>query len=362
MNSWLSTKKREDWALVAILGIAFLFRFLYLGIKPPHFDEGINGWFVDQMILNGYYSYDPTNYHGPFHFYVLWVFKFLFGRNLWALRLSASAFGLAGVYLIARLKTYLGTFTAYGAAFLLAVSPGMTFYSRYGIHETELFFFSLVALHGFFRFRALRDKISVWLIGLGITGMVITKETFIVHLICFGLACLCLWLYEKVVPSKNSTAPLIKASKGKRKAPQAAQVTADFEKLPTPFSSNDILVVASVSILIFYLFYSGFFLHFQGVVDFFRSFAAWNDTAHKGNGHDKPFFYWLQLFWTYELAALLGLALTPFFLFPAPREIRLLAIYGVGVFLAYSLTPYKTPWCILNIVWPFYFVVAYFVF
>jgi hypothetical protein len=25
------------------------------------------------------------------------------------------------------------------------------------------------------------------------------------------------------------------------------------------------------------------------------------------------------------------------------------------------LTPYKTPWCILNIVWPFYFVVAYFV-
>src|ERR1700722_20155465 len=120
MSPLKSTKKERDWALFIILFVGFFFRFLYLGTKPPHFDEGINGWFVDQMISNGFYSYDPTNYHGPLHFYILWVFKFFMGRNLWALRISASIFGLAGIYLVTRLEPYLGKFTAYSAAALMA--------------------------------------------------------------------------------------------------------------------------------------------------------------------------------------------------------------------------------------------------
>src|ERR1700689_3136157 len=101
MKTGLSIKKGGNWPLWGILLTAFLFRFLFLDWKPPHFDEGINGWFVDQLISKGYYPYDPTNYHGPFHFYVLLLFKFLMGRNLWALRIPASIFGLLGIYLIA---------------------------------------------------------------------------------------------------------------------------------------------------------------------------------------------------------------------------------------------------------------------
>src|ERR1700722_12014968 len=186
MSSPKSTKKETDWFLITIIAVAFLLRFPLLGLRPPHFDEGINGGFVDQLISNGYYSYDPTNYHGPFHFYVLWVFKFFLGRNLWGLRLSASLFGLAGIYLITRLSPYVGRFTALSAAALMAVSPGMIFYTRYAIHESELFFFSLMALLGFLRLGTRKDKVSLWLIGLGITGMVVTKETFIVHLVCFS--------------------------------------------------------------------------------------------------------------------------------------------------------------------------------
>ena len=70
-----------------ILALAAFLRFFLLGIKPPHFDEGINGWFVDQVMKNGFYRYDPTNYHGPLHFYVLLLSQSLFGRNLWAIRL-----------------------------------------------------------------------------------------------------------------------------------------------------------------------------------------------------------------------------------------------------------------------------------
>ena len=33
--------------------------------------------------------------------------------------------------------------------------------------------------------------------------------------------------------------------------------------------------------------------------------------------------------------------------------VRYLGIYGVGTLVAYSIVPYKTPWCILSILWPF---------
>ena len=43
---------------------------------------------------------------------------------------------------------------------------------------------------------------------------------------------------------------------------------------------------------------------------------------------------------------------------PAPGDWRMrwIAIYGVGTLLAYSLIPYKTPWCIISMLWPFFLV------
>src|SRR5437868_9611827 len=62
-----------DWTFWGILALGTFLRFFLLTIKPPHFDEGINGWFVDQMMRTGFYRYDPTNYHGPLHFYILFL-------------------------------------------------------------------------------------------------------------------------------------------------------------------------------------------------------------------------------------------------------------------------------------------------
>src|SRR5436190_17090704 len=86
-EQWKAELAQTDWVPWAILGLAAALRFFLLGIKPSHFDEGINGWFVDQMMKSGFYRYDPTNYHGPLHFYVLFLFQSLLGRNIWALRL-----------------------------------------------------------------------------------------------------------------------------------------------------------------------------------------------------------------------------------------------------------------------------------
>ena len=60
----------------------------------------------------------------------------------------------------------------------------------------------------------------------------------------------------------------------------------------------------------------------------------------------------------YEWPALLGLALSLRYAAPSDPRLRYIAIYGGGVLLAYSLIPYKTPWCIISILWPFYLILG----
>src|SRR5213075_891260 len=101
-DAWENLKRRAaetDWAPWIIVGLGAVLRFFLLAIKPPHFDEGINGWFVDQMVKNGFYRYDPTNYHGPLHFYILFLSQTLFGRNLYALRLPVVLASIGSVWL-----------------------------------------------------------------------------------------------------------------------------------------------------------------------------------------------------------------------------------------------------------------------
>jgi predicted membrane-bound mannosyltransferase len=78
----------------------------------------------------------------------------------------------------------------------------------------------------------------------------------------------------------------------------------------------------------------------------------------QGAGHEKPWHYWLGLFLRYEPPALLGLLAAPVIALAAAPPIRLLALYGLGSFAAYSVIHYKTPWCVLELIWPLLFVAA----
>src|SRR5256886_13649499 len=109
-DTWENLKRRAaetDWTPWIIVGLGAFLRFFLLSIKPPHFDEGINGWFVDQMVKNGFYRYDPTNYHGPLHFYVLFLSETLFGRNAWALRLPVVLVSISCVWMTLKVEPVL---------------------------------------------------------------------------------------------------------------------------------------------------------------------------------------------------------------------------------------------------------------
>ena len=178
-----------DWVPWMIIGFGALLRFFLLGIKPPHFDEGINGWFVDAHIVKeGFYKYDPTNYHGPLHFYVLFLSQTLLGRNLWALRLPVVLVSILCVWLTFKFEPFVGRTAARIAALAMAVSPGFVFYGRYSIHEVWLVLFSMLFILGLLGLWKFGTSKYLWCAGMGVAGMVLTKETYIIHLGCAAIA------------------------------------------------------------------------------------------------------------------------------------------------------------------------------
>ena len=160
-------------------------------MKPPHFDEGINGWFVDQMMRNGFYKYDPTNYHGPLHFYILFLSQALFGRHIWALRLPVVLGSIGAIWTTLKFEPLVGRRISRVAAVAMAISPGFIFYGRYAIHEVWLLLFSLLFILGLLGLWKLGTRGYLWCVGIGTAGMILTKETYIIHIGCAVIAAGC---------------------------------------------------------------------------------------------------------------------------------------------------------------------------
>src|ERR1700730_10263975 len=189
IDNWKATLAQTDWVPWMIIALAAFLRLFLLSIKPPHFDEGINGWFVDAHIIKeGFYQYDPTNYHGPLHFYVLFLFQTLFGRNLWALRLPVVLVGISCVWLTLKFEPFVGRMVSRLAALAMAVSPGFVFYSRYSIHEVWLLLFTMLFFYGLFGLWKFGTANYLWCAGMGLTGMILSKETYILHIGCAVIA------------------------------------------------------------------------------------------------------------------------------------------------------------------------------
>lgn len=322
----------SDAMFWAILVLAAALRLLFLDIKPPHFDEGINGWFVDQMVKTGYYTYDPTNYHGPLHFYILFLSLNFLGRNLWSLRLPVVLVSIGCVWLTMRYDRVIPRLATRLAALAMAVSPAFVFYGRYSIHEVWLLLFSMLFLLGLIGLWRHGTNSYLWCTGMGITGMILTKETYIIHVGCALIAIPICLMSAKLSPPESDSA--------------AAQ----------KWTWLDLAVVIFVGINAIVFFYSGVYLHMSGVKGLFTTFQTWFATGRTGAGHEKSWYYWLELLARYEWPVVAGLVASAFVLLLRSLPLRFLAINGVGTLLAYSFVPYKTPWCIISLIWPLLFV------
>lgn len=321
-----------DWVPWTIVALAAILRLIFLGMKPPHFDEGINGWFVDQMVKNGFYRYDPTNYHGPLHFYVLFVSETLLGRNIWALRLPVALISIFCVYLTLKFEPFVGRNISRLAAIAMAVSPGFVFYGRYSIHEIWLQLFTMFFILGLLGLWRRGSTNYLWCLGMGLTGMILTKETYIIHVGCALIAAFVTWISHLLNRVPNN---------------KPAQQT---------WTYLDLAMVLSVGAAAIVFFYSGTFFNWPGLKGLYLTFEAWFKTGQNGNGHEKPWYYWFALIGRYEFTVAFGLLFSLYCPFIKNISLRYLAVYSVGTLIAYTIVRYKTPWCVISFLWPLLFV------
>ena len=313
--------------VLLVVVVAAVLRLYDLGLRPPHHDEGVNGWFTEQVVHNGYYAYDPANYHGPLYFYLLAGARRVFGFGLWQLRLPGALIGVGACCLPLLLRRRIGWAAALAASAFLAMSPTLVYYARYAIHETLLAALGLLAAACMLRWSA--SGKAGWLFGAAaaIAGMIATKETTVLFLAAGGL-----WLAgELAVESVRARRIMVLGRPWKPTLRAAALGVALFALM------GAIHVVA----------YTGAF-HQPGSTggQLWRSVQAyvlWQHTGVDASGHFKSGWYYLQIGARYELVlyafALLG-AVVGF----RERAVRGPAIVGLLMLGLYSMIPYKMPW------------------
>jgi uncharacterized protein (TIGR03663 family) len=334
------------YASAVILLLAFALRVYALDMKPLHHDEGVNGFFLTNLLRQGRYAYDPENYHGPTLYYLTLPFVALAGLHTFVIRLVTSLFGVGVVWLVLTLRRYVGTVAALVAGLLIAVSPACVFYSRYFIHEMPFVFFTLGLVVSALRFRETGAASDLLLAAASAALMFATKETAFISVGTLGLAWITaeLWLRTRGGGRRNERVWAAPAPDG------------GFVKLRLEGNAGvAILGAAALFVFIWVAFYSSFFTHWKGAFwDSFKAFILWKKTGMSAF-HGKPYYTYVSWLWDEDAAVLilgyLG-ALVALFERRRNRFALFAAAWGFGLLVAYSLISYKTPWLMLNFVVP----------
>ncbi|WP_413558033.1 flippase activity-associated protein Agl23 [Bdellovibrio sp. HCB209] len=331
MKSIRVTQFQKYLIWLVILLLTIFSRFYLLENKPLHFDEGINGWFTMQMREMGFYKYDPTNYHGPLYFYLLRGFEAIWGQSVVALRavpavcsvLSVMLFG----FMVVRSKT-----VRYLMMLFLFFSPAFIFYGRSGIHEMPFVFFQLVFAVGMLRWFDEADGTSLGLLLTGAIGMMTLKETFTINLAA--------WVVGLIFAG-----------------PKVLRQYFNFAKIKNAWSPR-LTYLVGLLLVSFVLVFTGFLRNMPGLLDFVKAFLPWMKTGVGETGHNKEFWYWVKVLAQAEPLVLFGAGMSVIGLFTKDARMRMVSAFSLFQLLVYSFIPYKTVWCILSLVWGFYFVLA----
>lgn len=323
---------RRAWLVVLVVFVAAIaVRFIALDLRPPHHDEGVNGWFVEHMHRDGYYRYDPTNYHGPSYFYLLWAARELLGFGVWSLRVPAAAIGALLCLAPVLLRRRLGGARTVAACALLACSPSLVYYARYAIHETLLAALGLVVAMAVLRWS--EGGRLRWLVvaAMALAGMVATKETTVLFLAVAGL-----WLVGEIVVES------IRA--------RAAVVLGQRVRGSWRWLAGGAAILAVMGAIHVLLFTGAFQAPGSADGQLARSLEAYQVWAHTGTsegGHVKPWCYYLHLGARYELVLYVLAAIGTIAGF-RERWLRGPGLVGFGLAGAYSLVAYKMPWLPLS--------------
>jgi uncharacterized protein (TIGR03663 family) len=370
-NATQSEISERTWliAAISIMVVGAVLRLYDLQLVPLHHDEGVNGNFLVRLVRDGFYHYDPENYHGPTLYYfsaiIPWTIRFLswihlldpsaqnkYGLTTFNIRLVPALFGLATIWLMLLLRRQLGTIGALSAAALLAISPGAVYLSRYFIHESLFVFFTLAIVVAALRFYEDGHPVYLILASASAALLFASKETFIITapvlVIAVVSTCVYQWLRESpAAHRKNSLTNRLRDTVNRLGGPANLAM----------WSLVALVVFVAVSVL----FYSSFFTNWpKGVYDSLRAFLVWTRTGQEAHKHDSWTYIKVWLMNQEATLALLGIIGAAIVVWKPAKPFALFsALWAFGIIAAYSKVPYKTPWLMLNFIVPLALIGGY---
>jgi uncharacterized protein (TIGR03663 family) len=349
--------------------------------RPLHPDEANQAYKAGQLLFEeGRYAYDPHDHHGPSLYYLTLPALWLSGAENFAqteaadYRIVAVLAGVAAVLLVGLLADGLGRPAAVASAVLAAISPALVFYSRYYIQESLLLCFTLALVACAWRY--VRSRRTVWLVlaGAAVGLMHATKETWVIAAAAMAGSLAVVLLLERPGRAAKKTPGVVSAQHlsvaspafllgGRPSGPSGKRHRESFSGgylRPWP-----LLAAAGVALAIVVVLYTSFFTRARGPLDSVLAYVYYAAERAPGAGlHDNPWHFYLhRLLWFHDgpgpvwtegfivALALVGgaAAITGRGAGTASRPLlRFLLLYTVAVTAAYSLIPYKTPWCVLT--------------
>ena len=327
-----------------------------LNTRTMHGDEAVNTVKFQKLYFPkdgkaSEFVYDPEEYHGPSLYYLTVPFAKVLGHDNFAgsdeglYRGVTLFFGLAMIPLCFLLRKEIGLLGCIVIAGLTIVSPGLTYYSRYYIHETLLVSFTFSAIVFGFKWLGSRGRIGgLWAActGVSLAMMHATKETCVIAFAGMAAAGICVWL--------------MKLSDGDDETEERDNVNC--------YRKKEVGLFLFFGMLTWLLFFSSFFTNMQGLTDSFMTYFHYLDKADAGDtGHVQGFWFYHEILWgsSYgkmywsEKSLLIG-AVIGFILAFLPcglsvngkRFSRFIAIYSLVITLFYCLISYKTTWSMLS--------------
>jgi uncharacterized protein (TIGR03663 family) len=345
--------------ICAVLG-ALLFRVVRLDVRPMHHDEANQAVKFGDLLERGEYRFDPNDHHGPSLYYLTLPAaraageRTLAGLDETTLRLVPALFGAGLLFLFLLFAGGLSRETTLAAAALAAVSPAMTYYSRFYIQETLLVFFLAALIAAGWKYT--RTRSAWWALAAGVSAgmMYATKETSVILFAGLAGALGLVLLMDRFGKRRDGV-----VREGDAWVWREARA-----RPPRAFHVVLFLIAGAVTAV---LFFTSFFQNPQGLADSVRAIAASFSRAGNPGFHAHPWYYYFQIL-AYSKSAGGPVWSEAFLLFLAaaggvaafghdagkdgsPRFVRFILFFTVVTAAVYGLIPYKTPWNVL----PFYF-------
>jgi uncharacterized protein (TIGR03663 family) len=346
-----------------VLAGTLLLRLPRLGLRPMHHDEANQAVKFGTLLEKGEYRYDKTEHHGPSLYYltlpVAWAFskQTLASLDETTLRLVPAIFGAGIILLLLFFGDGMGRPAVLFSGLLAALSPAMTYFSRFYIQETLFVFFIVGFLGSLWRLAEHPSTGRALASGFFAGMMYATKETSIIIFAAVGGAIVLTIIFRK------------KTISGRLPLPKIRMI--------------HILWGLAAAAVTAFIFFSSFFKNPKGILDSMIAFKGYFEKGGSAGFHAPPLLYYLTLLAysksgagpAWSEALILGLAIVGGAAAFQKKDRRLLKanagraekpfssatsaenffpkfifFFTVLATAAFSIIPYKTPWNLL----PFY--------